>query len=499
MQALTKPTIAVIGAGPGGLTTAMLLAHQGYHVHVFEKEAEVGGRNAPLQLGDYTFDTGPTFLMMDFVLRKAFAEAGRDPDRLLDFKRLDPMYQLHFKNFNLQMTSDHDKMEKDLERVFPGSGPGFRRFIQNEKKRFEMLMPCLQKSYGKLSDYLSLDLLKAVPWLGAGRSMFEELGRYFESDDLRLAFTFQSKYLGMSPWECPALFTMIPYVEHGLGIFHVTGGLNKISRTMRDVAVEDGAIFHMNSTVNRVRTGNGTATGIELEDGTVFACDSVVVNADFGWAANHLFAPGAIRKYTPERVNKMDYSCSTFMLYLGLDTVLDLPHHSIWFSEDYHGNIQDIFHNKRLNDHPSFYLQNASVTDPTLAPPGHSTLYVLMPVANNQANLDWEKEGSVWREKLLDRIQERTGIVNLRKHIMVEKVITPQNWENDYHVHFGATFNLAHKFKQLLGFRPHNQFEDFSNVYLVGGGTHPGSGLPTIYDSARISSALLRKNHPLPS
>lgn len=484
-------SISIVGAGPGGMTAAMLLAHQGFHVQVFEKAAEVGGRNAAIHLDGYTFDTGPTFLMMDFVLREAFQEAGHNIEDFLELVRLDPLYHLHFPDFSLDMTSDHAVMEQRLEKVFPGSGPGFRRFLAHEKKRFEMLMPCLQKPYGSWKDYLSLDLVKALPWLSAGKSMFEELGEYFESEKLRIAFTFQSKYLGMSAWQCPALFTMIPYVEHGLGIYHVQGGLNRISHAMRAAAEKDGAVFHMSTPVAKVLTENGKACGIVLADGRKIASDAVVVNADFGHAMHHLFDPKDLRKYQPAKVDKLGYSCSTFMLYLGLDKLYDLPHHSIWFSDDYHGNIDDIFTHRRLSAEPSFYVQNASVTDPHLAPEGHSALYVLMPCTNMQAGIDWDQEKSRLREQLIGLLETRAGMQGIRDHIRAEKVLTPADWQGPYGVHFGATFNLAHNYGQLLGNRPHNAFDDVDGVYLVGGGTHPGSGLPTIYESARISSRLI--------
>lgn len=489
-----KRKVVIVGAGPGGLSAAMILAHKGVDVLVLEKNANPGGRNAAIKLGDYTFDTGPTFLMMDFVLRDLFAITGRNLDHHLKLTRLDPMYRLGFKTFDLKMCDKPDEMKKRLEAIWPGSSAGFERFLKYESNRFEKLYPCMQKSYGKLTDYMSFQLMKAAPYLSVGKSMFQELGRYFETDDQKIAFTFQSKYLGMSAWECPALFTMIPYVEHRFGIYHVEGGLNQISNVMCQESQKEGAEFRFNTTVKKIICKGRKASGVELVDGTVIEADDVFINADFGWAASHLLANAGLKKYTPAKVAEMKYSCSTFMMYLGLDKVYDLEHHNVFFAEDYKSNVEDIFSNGRISEEPSFYVQNASITDPTLAPKGHSTIYVLAPMPNLQiGSAAWTHEVKMMRTKLIERFKSRCGMEDIEEHIQVEKIITPTGWRDDYNVQFGATFNLAHNYKQLLGLRPNNKFEELDNVYLVGGGTHPGSGLPTIYESARISTDLYFK------
>ena len=182
------------------------------------------------------------------------------------------------------------------------------------------------------------------------------------------------------------------------------------------------------------------------------------------------------------------------MLYLGVDRQYEaLPHHSILFARDYKRNVDDISERLVLSEDPSVYVQNASVTDPTLAPEGHSTIYLLVPVANNRSHIDWEREQDRYRDLAIRLAEERGGFTDLSKHIVVERRITPQQFERDVHVYRGAVFNLAHSFDQMLLFRPHNAFEEVDRLYLVGGGTHPGSGLPTIYESGRISAGLILK------
>jgi len=497
----------IVGAGPGGLSSAMLLAHRGFKVTVFEKAEQVGGRNAAIKLGDYTFDTGPTFLIMPFILREIFQAAGRNAEDYLKFKTLDPLYRLMFQDLDLCMFRDGKRLTDEIESKFPGSGASLNAFFRKEQTRFERLYPCIRKSYSRLSVFLNPLFLRAAPHMSLGRSMIEELGRYFENEKLQLSFCFQSKYLGMSMWDCPAFFMIIPYGEHMYGIEHVIGGLNQISLAMEKVVLEEGAEICKSTTVKKLIVEGRTVKGVELDSGDKVYADDVVVNADFSYAMCDLVEPGIIRRYSEERLAQKDHSCSTFMMYLGVDKKYDLSHHNIVFAEDYHGNIEDIAHRKVLSDDMSFYIQNASVTDPTLAPEGKSAIYILVPVPNNKCKIDWDNCKDEYREKVLAQLAARTSLTDLKEHIEVEKVITPDDWARDYNVYIGAVFSLAHSLPQMLYWRPHNKFEELDRCYLVGGGTHPGSGLPTIYESARITADLLCRHHgvsfepppPLPS
>jgi phytoene desaturase len=298
----------------------------------------------------------------------------------------------------------------------------------------------------------------------------------------------------MSAWECPALFTMLPFIEHEFGISHVRGGLHRISAAMARAAEESGAKIHLDTPIARLTFEGDAASGVELRSGERVHADAVVLNADFGHAMSELVPPDKLRKYRPERLAKLDLSCSTFMLYLGVNRRVPMSHHTIVFAQDYRRNLRDVFKNKRLpGDDLSFYIQNASITDPTLAPEGKSALYVLVPVPNQRSGIDWRSEAPAFRRRVLDLIAARTPLGNLEDSIEVEHMITPLDWQTRHHVYEGATFNLAHRLSQMLHRRPHNEFEEFRNCYLVGGGTHPGSGLPVIYESARISANLLAK------
>ena len=488
---MVEKRIAIIGAGPGGLAAAMLLARRGFQVQVFEKAPAIGGRNAEVVLGDYRFDLGPTFLMMKFLLDELFEETGRSSNTYLDFRLLDPMYQLNFCDKTMLARSRPEDMKAEIEQAFPGEGRNLDKFLLAESKRFEKLYPCLQKPYGTLASLLSSTLLAAVPHISAGRSLHDVLSKYFKAEELRLAFTFQSKYLGMSPWDCPGLFTMIPYTEHAHGVYHVQGGLCRISEAFAKVAREEGALIHTSAPVKRVTVKGRKACGVELESGERFECDDVVINADFGYAMSHLFDDGVIRRYNPQAMKKKRFSCSTFMMYLGVDRTFDTQHHTIVFAEDYKKNLEDISLRKVTSNDISVYVRNSAVTDSTSAPAGHSALYILVPVPNNSSGIRWSEEKHAYRARVLEILQQRTEFRDLEKHIRTELIITPEDWESGKSVFMGATFNMGHGWNQMLYLRPHNEFEEVGNCYLVGGGTHPGSGLPTIFESARISSNLI--------
>ncbi len=484
--------IAVIGSGPGSLTAAMLLAHHGYEVDVFENQSYLGGRTSDFMLDGYRFDLGPTFLMMNYIMEEVFELTGRNVHDYMDIRSIDPLYRLKFgREIEFFPTRDRQYMKEQMDKLFPGEYKHYLEFLKYEKKKFELLAPCLQIPYSKLSQFMSLKLMRALPIIDGHHSLYRHLGRFFKAELLKLAFTFQAKYLGMSPWDCPGTFSMISYIEHSGGIHHPIGGLNEITKSMARVVEEEGGRIHLSKGVDEILVRNGEAVGLRLNGGEEVAADSVVAGSDFGYTVNNLFKPGVLKKWTPAKTATKGLSVSTFMLYLGLDKFYDIPHHNILFAEDYKKNVNEISRGLVASEDPSIYVQNACVTDPGLAPKGKSTLYVLVPTANNRSGIPWEHEKHEYREKVLDVLETRGGLTDLRKHIVTEKMITPTDWEEDKHVYRGAVFNLAHNIGQMLYFRPHNAFEDVRNCYLAGGGTHPGSGLPTIFESGRISAGLI--------
>lgn len=491
---MKKKKIIIVGAGPGGLTSAMILAHRGHDVEVFEKDEQVGGRNQELAFDGFSFDTGPTFLMFKSILDETFSDAGRNAEDYLEFAKLDPMYRLVFEDVEFDVTDDHERMREIIAEKFPGDEKGFDKFLKREDKRLKRLYPCLKKDYTKFRTYFHPDFIKAIPFILPPSNMYKELGKYFKHEELKIAFTFQSKYLGMSPWTCPAAFMIIPYIEHAHGIYHVQGGLCKISEAMQKVTEEEGGKINLNTEVKKIIVKDGKAIGVKLNSGEEIMADEIILNADFGYAMKNLFEEGIIKRWSEKRMMKKNWSCSTYMMYIGLDNIFDMPHHSIYFSQDYKKYIDNVNNNRDSLEDVSFYIRNASPVDSSLAPSGMSGIYVLVPVSNLKGETNWAEMEDRYRDHVIRLIEERTPLKNIEGHIVSERVIVPNDWQDDYNVFLGATFNLGHNIPQMFHSRPRNKFEEVDNCYLVGGGTHPGSGLPTIYESGRISANLIEKN-----
>lgn len=485
----------IIGAGLGGLGAAMILSYRGYEVSVFEREMTVGGRNRSFNIGSFVFNTGPTFLMMSFVLKQIFKLSGKKLENYLPLIPLDPIYRLSFRDRSILHTTASAKMQEQIDYAYPGNEFSYQKFIDAERIRFEKMYSCLTKSYSNFLSMVSNPFLNAIPYLSIGRSLYQELGKYFQNPDLIISFSFQSKYLGMSPWVCPGAFCILPYAEHAFGIDYTPGGLGRISDAMFKVASENGAGVYLNTPVRKICVKNGKAIGVFLNDDEFVPADYVIINADFGYAMENLFDQNVIRKWSVSNLRRKVYSCSTFMLYLGLDKIYNEPHHHIIFADDYRSNVEKIVLNKPIGNDFSLYINNASIIDSSLAPKGNSSLYVLVPVANQKSGIQWTKDAAAETyDRVLDKIEKRTSMTELRKHIKVKHVVTPLDWEKNYNLFIGATFNLGHSIPQLLYFRPHNQFEEVKSCYLVGGGTHPGSGIPTILESSRITADLICHN-----
>jgi phytoene desaturase len=486
-----KPVV-IVGAGPGGLAAALLLAQAGLAVTVLERRSRIGGRTSALEAGGFRFDTGPTFFLFPLALRRIFTAIGRDLDDEVPMVRLDPQYHLVFgAGGDLRATPDVARMEEQVARLSPEDARQFGRFLAENRDKLGRFQFVLENPFAGWRSMLSWDLLKLLPLLRPWLSLDAELGRYFRDPRVRLAFSFQSKYLGMSPFNCPSLFSILSFLEYEHGVFHPVGGCAAVLERMAEIAAEMGVEVATGEEVREVVCAGRRAVGVRTSRGE-YRADALVINADFAEAMRRLVPNRLRRRWTDARIERKRFSCSTFMMYLGVEGLFDhLAHHTVYLARDYRRNLGEIEAGHVLSADPSLYVQNACVTDPTLAPPGMSTLYVLAPVSHLHPNIDWRRERPRFRAVVLRQLAERLGLGDLERRIRFQKIITPADWKRDFRVYRGATFNMAHTLGQMLHFRPHNRFEDLDGVYLVGGGTHPGSGLPVIFESARISSRLL--------
>ncbi|MEM6366015.1 MAG: phytoene desaturase family protein [Planctomycetota bacterium] len=490
-DSVAKRKVVVVGAGPGGLAAAMQLAHAGCEVTVIERRDRPGGRTSAIEQDGYRFDCGPTFFLYPRVLKEIFETVGFDLMKEVPMERLDPQYRLTFGGGGqLDCTPDLERMDQQIAQFAPDDVGALKRYMDDNRVKLEKFRPILESPFSSLADLMRPSLIGAAKHVHPFRSLGKELQRYFSDPRLVIAFAFQSKYLGMSPFNCPSLFSILSFLEYEHGVWHPIGGCSRVSERMAELAGELGVTFRYDEPVQSVQM-EGRDVRAVTTDRETYQADAFVVNADFAdWITRTV--PNEKRKRCSDQtVAKKRFSCSTFMLYLGIEGLYkDLPHHSIHISEDYESNLREIEQTHTLSKDPSFYVQNAGVTDPTLAPAGHSTLYVLVPVTHQTGSIDWRKEAPAFRELTLDRLSA-IGLGDVRDRIRTEHMLTPQSWNEDYAIYKGATFNLAHNLGQMLHKRPRNRFEELGSVYLVGGGTHPGSGLPVIYESSRITSKLL--------
>jgi phytoene desaturase len=491
---MNRKKVIIIGAGPGGLAASMILSHKGYEVIVLEKNSVAGGRNSILKLGDFDFELGPTFVMLPDIFRDLFDQVNKNLDDYIELIKIDPLYDLKYANGkNLKVYFDKQKLKQEIAKVFPGEEKNYDLYMEKQKVKFERLFKCLTIPYLHWYNYFRKKFIKAIPILGLGKSVFDNLSEFFKEDDFKIAMAFQAKYLGMSPWDCPAGFTILSYAEHAYGIYHPKGGVHKISEGMRKVSEEYGTKIFFNHKVKEIIFDNKKAIGVLMENGDKIMADHVIVNADFAYAMTNLIDSKKRNKYSDKNLEKRGYSCSTFMIYLGLKKKYDTEHHTIYFSADYKKNTDEIYKNLTLPEDPSFYVQNATVTDDSLAPKDKSTIYILAPVPNLTGKIDWDTEKEKFADLILNKLENTSEFKDIRENIEVIKIITPLDWKNSFNVYNGAVFNLAHSLDQMLYLRPRNKLEGYQNLYIVGGGTHPGSGLPTIVESGRISAELILK------
>ncbi len=477
----------------------MLLAHAGCEVTIYEALPSIGGRTRRLEFGSperrFAFDCGPTFFMMPYVLEEIFAATGRRLGEYAELSRLDPMYRLLLGRPNgqaprtIDATQDLERMARQLSAIEPQDGPAFLRFIADNRRKLELMTPILRRPMRSIADLMTWDAMKVAPTLTPWRSLYDLLSGYFRDEQVRLSLSFQSKYLGMSPFECPSLFSILPFIEYEYGIWHPRGGCNALTAAMAEVCGELGATIRCESEVTRLLFDGTRCVGATVA-GQDVCHDHMVLNADATWAMKHLIPESLRGRWTDQAIDAKRYSCSTFMMYLGVEGEVDLPHHTIYTSASYRENIDDIAVRGRLSEDPSTYVCNPSRIDPTLAPAGDSSLYVLVPTPNAKAAIDWRSAKATLRERTYGQLERVFGITDIRSRVVCEELITPDDWRAE-RINHGATFNLAHSLSQMLHRRPHHRLRGFDGLWLVGGGTHPGSGLPVIFLSAQTTSRLL--------
>ncbi|WP_224243014.1 phytoene desaturase family protein [Hyalangium gracile] len=480
-----RPKAVVVGAGVGGLAAAARLARQGFDVQLFEKTDGPGGRCNQLRVEGFTWDIGPTIVLMPEVFEETFAALGRRVEDYLTLQRCEPNYRIHFRDGSaITFTSELCTMGRELERFEPGCFQRYLAFLAQGREQYRTSLDHLVgRNYAGISDYFSPKVLAKIFKVRAHRRMYADVGRFFQDERLRAAMTFQTMYLGVSPFASPAVYGLLPFTELGVGIWFPKGGLYSIPLALERVAREEGVRLHYGAPVERILTEGARATGVRLADGRTVLADVVLCNADLPYAYQKLLdgAPTSL-----PRKEKLRYTSSGYMLYLGLRKKYPgLHHHNVVFGRDYKGSFEDIFERFRVPEDPSFYVNVPTRTDASLAPEGQDAVYILVPVPHQHPGLDWKVEGPKVRAKVFQRLAE-LGYPELERDILVERVFTPDDWAASYNLMHGSAFGLAQNFMQIGPFRPSNQDARVKNLFFVGASTQPGTGLPTVLISARL-------------
>lgn len=475
--------VIVIGAGIGGLTAAMKLAHEGHQVDLYERLDVPGGRCGRIEADGFRFDLGPTILLMPFVFERTFASVGRKLSDYLELVRCDPNYKVTYRDGStLTLTSDLIRMRAELERLEPGSFERYLRFMAKGQKRHDVsLEHFVGKHFDSLSQFLTPANLPRIFGVGAHRTLFGQVSEAFSDPRIQQAMSFQTMYLGVSPYEAPAVFSLLPYTELAVGVWYPMGGMGAIPRALEKVCLEEGVRIHYRADVKRVLTENDRAIGIELSDGTICRSDAVICNADYPWARKHILP------HPEPALETKRYTSSGYMLYLGMKRRYDeLLHHNVFFGRDFEGSFGDIFEKRVVPEDPSFYVNAPAHLDPSMAPAGKDALYVLVPVPHQTPNIDWKIEGPKVRAKVFARLAE-LGMKDLENDVELERVITPDDWASQLNLERGSNFGLAQNMFQIGPFRPKVWDDRVEGLYYCGASVQPGTGVPTVMISAQLA------------
>ena len=478
----------VIGSGIGGLCTAARLLAAGYQVTVYEKEDQVGGRANRLVKQGYTFDMGPTLLMMIDVLEQTFADCGKDFYDYIELLQLEPNYRVSYADgSSLTVSSNIARFGRELSKISPEAPEQFYKFFAITARIYRLARArFIDRNFDRVTDFISPSAGYKLLRDGGLMKLYNFVSKYFSDERLRMLFSFQSMYLGVSPYAAPAVYSVVSYMESGLGIWYPKGGMYQLSIALRKLVEDLGGVVHCNTPVGRILVEGKQVRGVELADGTRVEADIVVSNADLAYTYQKLLQRHERPKFSDRRLNGLKQASSALLFYWGVKDPLDgLLHHNVVFSRDFRQNLDQIFYQGKLPTDPAFYLYIPTKTDPDLAPKGRNVCYVLVPVPNLQAKIDWEKGVEKIREKVLKGIKQRYGL-DLRDSIEVESVFTPKDFETKYNLVDGSAFGLSHYFFQSGYFRPHNVVRGIKGVYLVGASTYPGSGVPMVTLGAKL-------------
>jgi len=484
-----KPkSVIVIGAGIGGMTAAIHLAHRGVKVTILEKNSHAGGRCDRFSREAHHFDAGPTLLVMPLLYEAEFAALGTSMREVLELQRVDPTYHLVFDNGSkLALTSDMKSMQAQLEAFEPGSFQNFLRYAEEGKRHYQVgVEKMVNRDFRRASDFFNVGNLPIVFQMKPFANHYRNMSAYFDDPRLKAAFTFQDVYMGLSPFEAPATFSMMPYTELAHGVWYPKGGMYAIVEALMALAQGAGVEFEFDAPVERIDVNASQAHGVVLTDGRTLKSDVVLANADLPYVYKNLLPVDG----EAIRLERKRFSCSVISFFWGVDKpYTELPPHTLFLADDYRDNFKSIIRDLDLPANPSLYIHAPARLDPSMAPEGQDTLIAIVPVGHMSENeeQDWAKIRDTARQHVFHRLKT-LGITDLEEHLKFEVNYTPLSWRKRYNLMKGSTHGLCHNLTQLAYFRPSNKHSRYHNLYFVGASTRPGTGIPTAMVSGRLAA-----------
>lgn len=491
-----RPAAVVIGAGLGGLSAAMRLGAKGYQVTVLDRLDRAGGRGSSITKGGHRFDLGPTILTVPQVFRELWRDCGRDFDADVDLRPVDPYYEIRWDDGSkFAVRHDDDAMRAEVAKLSPKDVAGYERFLADSERRYEFGFEGLgRKPMNKL-----MDLIRELPGfvrLRADRSVYAHAASRVKDPKLRMALSFHPLFIGGDPVHVTSMYILVSHLERAFGVHYAMGGIQALADAMVRVIDDQGGRVELGCEVDEVLTSDGAVTGVRTNDGRTLSAPVVVSNADPGQTYDRLLRTHKKTRWTAKKLAGARWSMGLFVWYFGTRGTAgkwsDVGHHTILNGPRYRGLLKDIFMKRHLADDMSVYLHRPSVTDPSCAPSGDDTFYALSPVPNlwGKSSVDWEQETETYRQKLARVLNEKL-IPGFEDHLSESEIFTPRTFETRYLSPYGAGFSLEPRIFQSAWFRPHNISEEVKGLYIVGAGTHPGAGIPSVVTSSEVLAQLV--------
>jgi phytoene desaturase len=486
-----KPHAVVIGSGFGGLAAAVRLGARGYRVTVLEKLDAPGGRAYVYRQDGFTFDAGPTIVTAPFLFEELWQMCGRTLADDVELRSLSPFYRIRFHNGDtFDCSGDPEAMRAEIGRLSPGDVDGYERFMKASEATFKVGFE--QLGHVPFDSWMDMArVLPAMVKLQSYRSLYSLVARHVRDPRLRFVLSFHPLFVGGNPFTVTSIYGLIAHLERQWGVHFAMGGTGSLVQGLAGLIAGQGNVIRCNSQVAEITTRDRTATGVRLTSGETIAADVVVSNADSAYTYKNLLPASVRKRWTDKRIDDARYSMSLFVWYFGTKRKYDdVPHHTILLGPRYRELLHDIFERKVLADDFSLYLHRPTATDPSLAPDGCDTFYVLSPVPHLDSGTDWAERAETYRQAIEAHLSE-TMLPDLKNQIISSRVMTPIDFRDRLLSPKGAAFGLEPVLTQSAWFRPHNRSEELDRLYLVGAGTHPGAGLPGVLSSARVLDSLV--------